>query len=152
LKETKAFEKGRLLEQVISDLIELVPKLKVVNSRVYDGIHEVDLHVRNYNRDGVWADFEGMIFVECKNWSEPTGSSEIASFYVKLKDNSIKCGLFVSIFDITGKNYEDARGQVKLRLPEGFKIIIFNGNDIREILNCKDVSAKVDEKYIKLYT
>jgi hypothetical protein len=152
LKAKKAFDKGRLLEEVISKLIELVPGLKVVKSRVYDGIHELDLLVRNFNRDGVWADFEGMILVECKNWSKPAGSSEIDSFYTKLRNKHSKIGLFISIKDITGEKMKDARGQVMLCLQEGYKIIIINGNDIKEILNCKDLPTKIDEKYIGLYT
>jgi hypothetical protein len=114
LRTTKASEKGKLLEHVITDLIKLVPKLMVVGVRVDDGIQEVDIYVRNFNREGVWADFAGMIFVECKNWSDP--------------------------------------GQIRLFLAKGYKIVILNGKDIEEILNCKDVSAKIDEKYIKLYT
>ncbi|MGH9954366.1 MAG: restriction endonuclease, partial [Nitrososphaeraceae archaeon] len=152
LKAKKAFDKGRVLEEAISKLIELVPNLKVVRSRVYDGVHEVDLLVRNFNREGVWADFEGIIFVECKNWSKPVGSSEIDSFYAKLRNKHIKSGLFISIKGITGKKMEDARGQIRLCLHDGYNIIIVNGKDIKEILNCKDVSAKMDEKYIELYT
>jgi hypothetical protein len=152
LRSTNNNEKGKLLERFISDLIKLVPELKVVGVRVDDGVQEVDLVIRNLNKKGVWSDLEGVIFVECKNWSDPAGAAEIRNFHGKLMSKCIKCGLFVSIHGITGEGLQGATEQLQRCLQAGYKIIILEGKDIEDMLNCKDVSAKIDEKYIKLYT
>ena len=36
-------------------------------------------------------------------------------------------------------------------LEQRVKIIVIDGTDIEGILDCKDVSAKFDEKYIDMY-
>lgn len=60
--------------------------------------------------------------------------------------------LFVSIHDITGSELDGAKGQIQRCLQGGYKIIVLNGEDIEEILNCKDITTKIDEKYVDLYT
>jgi hypothetical protein len=60
--------KGKALEEVIRKLLELVPELEIADSRVDNGIQEIDITVRNYNKTRVWEDFESVFFVECKNW------------------------------------------------------------------------------------
>lgn len=144
-------KKGELLESVVRNIIELVPELKVTGSDINNGIEEIDLQVRNHNREHVWGDFEGMIFIECKNWSKPVGREEIDSFKAKLLRSGIHAGIFVATHGITGKGMEGAWGAIKMYLQEGFKIVVLDGKDIEEILNCKDVSTKVDEKFSKLY-
>lgn len=70
--------KGDLLEKVVKDILGLVPSLTITGLDVNDEIEEIDIQVRNHNREHVWADFEGMIFVECKNLDTfPVGADEI---------------------------------------------------------------------------
>jgi hypothetical protein len=143
--------KGRLLEQVISQILGLVPDLYTVSTRIDDGIQEIDIYVRNHNRKYVWADFNGMIFVECKNWSSAVSSDEIMKFSQKLDNKGLKSGIFVAMNGITGRNLGGAKGQLILLLQKGIKIIVIEGRDIEDILNCMDVSDKVDQKYIDMY-
>jgi hypothetical protein len=64
--QTNINEKGVLFEQVVEEIVNLVPGLKVVGSDINNGIEEIDLMVRNHNRKKVWADFDGLFFIECK--------------------------------------------------------------------------------------
>jgi|GEM_PF-482391 len=150
---TDPVQKGRLLEKAIKEIFELVPGLKVVGSNVNDGIEEIDLQIRNYNREHVWADFEGMIFVECKNWSKPVGSDEIDHFVGKLERNGLNSGILIAVKGVTGRHVrlEGAWGAIKMYLQKGRKIIVLDDKDIEDILKCTDISDKVDEKYIHLY-
>jgi hypothetical protein len=124
-----------------------------VGSNVNDGIEEIDLQIRNYNREHVWADFEGMIFVECKNWSKPVGSDEIDHFVGKLERNGLNSGILIAVKGVTGRHVrlEGAWGAIKMYLQKGRKIIVLDDKDIEDILKCTDISDKVDEKYIHLY-
>lgn len=143
--------KGLLLEQVISEIFKLVPNLHIVGTRVNDKIQEIDIQVRNFNRQNVWYDFDGIFFIECKNWNSKVGSNEIAVFISKLMEYGLKIGIFVSINGITGNKDSGARGKIRNALTMGIKILTLDGNDIDDILNCHDVSKKIDEKYIEMY-
>jgi hypothetical protein len=48
-KETNHTVKGRLLEQIISDLLSLVHNIKVIRKNVNSGIEEIDIEIQNEN-------------------------------------------------------------------------------------------------------
>ncbi|MGI0051141.1 MAG: restriction endonuclease, partial [Nitrososphaeraceae archaeon] len=143
--------KGLLLEQVISEIFTLVPNLSIAGTRVDDKIQEIDIQVRNFNRENVWYDLDGLIFIECKNWNVRVGSDEIGNFISKLEDYGLKTGIFVAVNDITGDIESGAKGKIKKALSRGIRILTINGNDIDDILNCHDVSKKIDKKYTDIY-
>lgn len=152
LRETDSNTKGKLLEEVVQEIIQLVPNLTVTGSRSNNGIQEIDILVRNHNNNGIWNDFDSIIFIECKNWTSPVGSDEIRNFVGKLRTKHLNIGIFVSVSDITGNRHTGARGQIQLELVQGFKVLVLNAQDIEDIIKCTDVSDKVDEKFVELYT
>jgi len=95
----------------------------------------------------------GVFFIECKNWSKRIRSDELGNFVIKLQNNNIKTGILVAIEGVTGrKSKEGARGQIKTQLVrENVKIIVLEGTDLEDIFNCRNVSDKIDEKYVELY-
>jgi len=149
--ESNPQRKGKLLESFFKELIALVPDLRVVRSNVDDGVQEVDIQVRNDNRQRVWQVFGDMIFVECKNWSEAVGSDEISKFWIKLQNKNVKGGIFVAINGITGDRGDGAWGNVKNAFDKGYTIVVLDGDDLEEILSCVDITDKVDEKYVDIY-
>lgn len=151
--ETDYNIKGRLLEEVVSDLFALVPGLKIVGTDINSGIEEIDLQVSNDNSIGIWTEFDRMFFIECKNWSSRVGSNEIRNFEGKLRNFWLHAGIFIAINGFTGGNSESgAIGQNKLRFKqEGFKIILIGGNDLDEIFDSEDLSMRINEKWINLY-
>ncbi len=151
LKATDSNEKGRLLEGVVRDLISLVPGLKVVGSNIDDGMEEIDLQVRNLRREHVWAEFDGTIFVECKNWTKRVNADAVRSFKVKLEQSGLHSGLLVAVNGVTGNGLKGAWGVIKTQLQQGYKIVVLDGSDINSILDCADVSETVDKKYTMLY-
>jgi len=60
------------------------------------------------NRDDIWADFDGMIFVECKNWSRRVGADEIRNFKGKLENNGIHAGILVAVNGVMGEGSNGA--------------------------------------------
>ncbi|MDQ6862877.1 MAG: restriction endonuclease [Thermoproteota archaeon] len=151
--EANNYVKGKLLENVISDVLQLVPGLKIVGRNVNSGIEEIDLQVQNDSSLRIWKEFDRIIFVECKNWSDKVGSNEIRNFEGKLRNFWLHAGIFVAIKGFTGKGGEKgAIGQNRIRFKqEGFKIILIDGNDLNEILRSQDTSEKVNEKWLNLY-
>jgi hypothetical protein len=62
--EVDNYIKGKLFENVISDLLELVPGLKIVGRNVNSGIEEIDLMFQNDSSLRIWKEFDRMIFVQ----------------------------------------------------------------------------------------
>lgn len=151
--EANKNKKGKMFENVISDLLELVPGLKKVGKNINSGIEEIDLQVQNDSCLGIWKEFDRLIFVECKNWSDRVGSNEIRNFEGKLRNFWLHAGLFIAIKGFTGKNGEKgAIGQNRIRFKqEGFKIILLDGNDLDKILSSRDTSEIVNEKWLNLF-
>lgn len=145
--------KGDLFEKVAKQIFELVPNIKFIGSDIDNGIEEIDIQLRNHNHEHVWADFNGVIFVECKNWSKPVGSAEIDNFKCKLERSGLRIGIFIALNGVTGSptKLEGAWGAIKMHLQKGYKIVILDGKDLEDIFKCVDVSEKVDDKYVLLY-
>jgi hypothetical protein len=147
IKYTKAKDKnntsdvkGKMLEEVIKGIIEMVPGLKVEGSRVTNEIQEIDIVVRNFNKTNVWADFESVFFVECKNWfkKRKPGADKIRDFGGKLENKNLKTGIFVAPNGVVeGRGdckIRGTNGQIDKYFHRGVKIIVLEDNDILEIL------------------
>jgi hypothetical protein len=150
--ETDRNTKGKLLEQVVREIMDLVPNLKVIASNVNNTIEEIDLLVRNHNREKVWYDFDGMIFIECKNWSSGVGAKDIRNFQGKLRKNRIRAGIFVTVNGVTGEEVDGARGEIKTTfMQEGLRTVVVDGNDLEQIFRCEDISNVIDKKFADVY-
>jgi hypothetical protein len=144
-RESDHYTKGLLFEQVISQIISLVPNLKVTYTNINDRIEEIDILVRNHNREHVWADFDNIFFVECKNWTRKGRAEDIRNFLGKLRKNRRKTGIFVSVMGITGRDeLEGARGEIKTTfMQDGTAVAVVDGNDLEKILRCNDASEVI---------
>jgi hypothetical protein len=95
--------------------------------------------------------------VECKNWfkKKKPGADRIRDFKGKLENKNLKTGIFVAPKGIAeGKGNNKVRGtngQIDKYFHDGTKIIVLDDEDIRKILDCKDVSEIVNDKFMELY-
>jgi hypothetical protein len=149
--------KGRALEEVITKILELVPGLEIAGTRVTSEIQEVDIMVRNFNKTRVWADFESVFFVECKNWfkEKRPGAAEIGDLKRKLENKHLKTGIFVApngIAEGQGDNrVYGTNGQIDKYFSKGTIIVVLEHRDICAILDCKDATEQVNERFMDLY-
>ena len=91
-------------------------------------------------------------FVECKNWSKKAGADILRDFKGKLDNKGLKSGIFVAPKGVTGrKKIYGADGQIDKFLQKDVKIIVLDDDDLCDILNCKDITEKIDDKFIELY-
>jgi hypothetical protein len=149
--------KGKALEEVITRILKLVPGLEIADTRVTNGIQEIDIVVRNFSKRRVWADFESVFFVECKNWFKKNrpGAAEIGDLKRKLENKHLKTGIFVAPNGITeGSGNEKvfgANGQLYTYLHAGYTIVVLKDEDIWDIINCTDVTEQVNKRFMDLY-
>jgi Restriction endonuclease len=151
IAETDPNKRGRLFEAVVAQILDLVPNLKVVGRDVLTSVEEIDLIVRNHNRDSVWRDFDGVFLAECKNVIKPPGPIDIDHFKSNMEKRQIRTSLLFSVKGISGDGNRDGWGAVRDHRNSGYKIVVLDGDDLEDIFRCVNVSDKVDEKYVELY-
>jgi hypothetical protein len=97
-------EQGRLLEDLVEYIFRRVPGIQMVERNQLNAFatEELDIAVFN-NRHRLGFDFlPQVILIECKNWSNPAGSQEVAYFSMKLQNRGLDSGILVSAKGVTG--------------------------------------------------
>lgn len=98
-------------------LFSLESNVRVVGHSINNENEEIDIQLQNLTRNGVWAIFDGMIFVECKHRNTRV-DAEIRNFKGIMSNYPpMKAGILVSVSSITGtEDFEGALGQIRLLL------------------------------------
>lgn len=98
-------QRGAALEELIAGAFAAIPGVRVQarNAKSIFENEELDLVMANQRKpDGLHA--VGPHFsVECKNWSRPVGSIEIAWFATKLRRSGQGFGVLVAAHGVTGR-------------------------------------------------
>jgi hypothetical protein len=151
--ESNQAKRGFKFEQVMRAVILLVPHLKVTSTNINDRIEEIDIQVRNHNRKRVWADFDDVVFIECKYLKQKATAADVRNFLGKLRKNRRRTGIFVSVTGFTGRDeMEGARGEVKTSyVRDGTHVVILDETDLDDIFRCGDVSELIDDRYTDIF-
>jgi hypothetical protein len=96
--------KGKAFEELTCFLVEQIPGVSVIarNALDYFESEEIDLAIFNARHPRGLKVFDDWFLIECKNWSKPVGSSEVATFISKLADRSLGFGILMAANGITG--------------------------------------------------
>ena len=147
-------DQGRALEDLICYLFESIPGIIVTERNVLNafGTEEVDVAFWNdQNRQGAWF-LPTILLVECKNWSRPVGSTEVASFVRRLENRGLDHGFLVASQGVTGKPGEltDANFQITTALKDGIKVIVIDRYDIQALHTSGDLVVLIKRKLCRL--
>jgi len=151
IKDTR----GRAFEILCCYLLGSVPGLRVVGRDEVDLFEseEIDLMVTNdHNPDGLWFLNPRFILVECKNWSRPVGSQEVAWFDRKLHDRHIDFGILVAANGITGvaNLLTSANHVIADALRDGREIIVVTRREMEAITSSDDIVELLKDKQTRL--
>lgn len=150
---TKA-DKGRYLEDLACYLFELVPGISVAlrnPKNTYD-TEEIDVALFNDQHSRGFKFLNFLILVECKNWSSPVGSMEVAWFITKIRNRSLDFGILIAANGITG-NDEDkkqAHDVVSKALAAGIRIIVLTRTEIEGLRTTDELAKMVKWKLCEL--
>jgi hypothetical protein len=99
--------KGRALEALAAELFSNIPgvRLTLANNKDAFDTQEIDLAVYNGEASNGLAGFPQVFLIECKNWSKPVGSMEVAWFDTKLRLKGCSFGVLLALKGITGKSH-----------------------------------------------
>jgi len=147
-------EKGRALEDLICYLFGKVPGVEITRRNTLNQFQTEETDVALWNnkaKDGFHF-LPYQILIECKNWSNPVGSAEVAYFVNRLQNRGLDHGILVAVKGITGTNpgITAAHYEVAMALPRGIRIIIMTKDDIMTFGDTKAVVKLVKERLCDL--
>ena len=137
--------KGRALEDLICYLFGLVPGISITRRNVMNVFNTEEIDVALWNEkhpDGI-PFIQEIILVECKNWSNPVGSSEVSWFDAKLRSRGLDFGLLVAVHGITGDAHDltAAHHVIAGALRERRRLIVATTQEITLYSSSKKVIA-----------
>lgn len=147
-------EQGRALEDLICYIFAKVPGIEVAKRNVLNpfGTEEIDVAFWN-NRQGNGLYFlPNIILVECKNWSRPIGSQEVAYFVQRLQNRGRDYGILVAANGITGVAEERNRAhyEIAMALGKGLHIIVLTRAEMETLAETSHLVRLLKEKLCEL--
>lgn len=146
--------RGVALEDLAELIFGAVPGVEVAATRSVDIFRsqELDVVCRNDQLVDGLSDFDHIVPVECKNWSSPVGSMEVAWFDTKLRVRSRTTGVLIAMNGITGDPHSltSANQIVSLALAEGRSILVLRDVEIEALQSGEELAALLKRKEVEL--
>jgi len=130
-------EKGRLLEVLLSLLMEQDENFDVAEKNVRTKSEEIDILIENLGRTGFYLQLRSpLILLECRNWTSKIGAKDIRDFAQKIQNRpKVLCN--VGILITTSKLTRDANAELVGYRGKDFLIVVLEGKDIETIIKKK---------------
>ena len=150
-------EKGRTLEEFASYFFGCLEGVTVEERDIHTESEEIDLVLWNSQTDDVLKPMDGIIFVECKNWSKRVDAKALDSFIGKLRRRSLKTGILVATNGITGGYLKGENGDIgavdiiKSALQESIKVITITKEDLEHIRTIDDLKRLLKKRYCGIF-
>ncbi len=113
---------------------------------------ELDVCAYNNKHELGLPFFPHFVFVECKNWSSPVGSSEIRDFTRRLQQHGCDYGIFVAAQGVTGdpKERNAAQHELGSSLQDGVRIAVITREDLLSLKTINDFVVLLKRRLCKL--
>jgi hypothetical protein len=138
-------EKGAQFEALVAYLLETIPGVRVTDRNEYSDFDTEEIDVACWNDrspDGLaHPEFPAVILIECKNWSKPVGSIEVAWFIMKVWGRGQKFGILVAANGITGNSHDLNRSHqlIARALSQGTSILVVTRAEIMALRSSADL-------------
>lgn len=142
------------MEDLVCYLFETVPGITVTERNVTNAFRTEEVDVAFWNdqhRGGLWF-LPTPILIECKNWSRPVGSAEVAYFVRRLQNRGLDFGCLVSTRGITGSpaDLTDAHFEIAAALKDGVRVVVLDRSEIEQMNHSDDLVTLVKRKLCML--
>jgi hypothetical protein len=147
-------EQGRALEELICYVLGQVPGVSITHRNELNAFETEEIDVAVWN-DGAADGFfflPNIILVECKNWSNRVGSSEINWFDAKLRNRGLAFGILVTTLGITGQaaDVTAAHAIVAAALRDGRRLVVLTTDELLAINSTEELVRLIKLKLCDL--
>jgi hypothetical protein len=146
--------KGRALEDFFCYLFPLVPGIEIAERNVLNAFQteEVDVALWNAGHARGFYFLPHMLLVECKNWSNPCGSAEVAYFVHRLQHRGCDHGILFAANGVTDIPQDLTRAHFELATPlmAGIRVVVLTPADIRDLRDTRDLVDLFKRKLCQL--
>lgn len=147
-------EQGRALEDLICYVFERIPGIEVAKRNTLNTFLTEEIDVAFWNnrqRNGLYF-LPNIILVECKNWSRPIGSQEVAYFVQRLQNRGRDHGVLVAANGMTGSAEERNRAhyEIAMALGRGVHILVLTRAEIQVLEDTIQLVRLLKEKLCEL--
>jgi hypothetical protein len=147
-------EKKISFENLARLLFESIPFLACRASDLRTSSSEIDLVIEycGWTKPTLFDEFGRFCLVECKNWKEAVGASQVRDFIGKLAKARVKLGILFARNGITGENnVRDALNEIRSAFSrDGIYILVIAEEDLINIQNGTNFYKILDEKMFQL--
>jgi hypothetical protein len=151
-------QKGKAFEDLADYLLSTLNGVEVAERDARMEAEEIDLVLWNAQVEDALRPWDGVILVECKNWSGPVGAPELDSFISKMRRRFLKTGIFIAANDVTGQYVNGdatlpggARELIRSALQDGIRVITITMDDLRAITCSDDLRVLIKRRYCRLF-
>lgn len=147
-------EKGGALEDLICYVFAQVPGISITRRNTMNVFHTEEIDVALWNdgsADGLFF-LPNLVLVECKNWSNSVGSSEVSWFDTKLRNRGLNFGVLVATNGITGDadDLTSAHSIVAAALREGRRLVVIGTHELLALTDSVQLVHLIKEKLCDL--
>jgi hypothetical protein len=151
---TTTAAKGKELEDVVCYLFEKVPGLSISQRNEKNAFDNEEIDVAFFNdQSPAGLKFLNLLFlVECKNWSKPVGSIEMAWFAWKIESRSLDFGILVAANGVTGsaEDGKEVHDIASKALAKGIWLIVITRDEIMAMQTSKNLVKLIKQKLCQL--
>lgn len=150
------YKKGQTFENLCVYLFENMDGVIVDGQDVQMDAEEIDIVLWNAKVEEVLRPFDDVFIVECKNWSQPAGATQLDSFLSKLRRRKMPTGIFIAANGVTGDFLNSNNGVgaielIKIALSEGIRCIVLNKEDLFGITSIDGFRTLIRKRYVGLF-
>lgn len=147
-------ERGRAFEDLAIYLFRKVPGVDLSERDALNAFQseEIDVALWNERRPSGLYFLSNILLVECKNWSNPVGSIEVAWFIDKLRERCMDFGVLLAMNGITGVPVDltSARHKIAGAQKEGRRVVVITRTDITALGSSDDLVHLMKKKLCQL--
>lgn len=147
--------RGRAYEDLFCCLLEGIPGVgPLMRDRLNTfGTEEVDVVVPNLRHPEGLIRLPEVFLVECKNWSQPVGSAEVAYFTTRLTDRGCDFGVLVAANGVTGDpaDRSAAHWHGATALRQRIRIVVITTQDLLGLTTDQEFVDLLHRRFLRLY-
>ncbi|MGH9715826.1 MAG: restriction endonuclease [Candidatus Acidiferrales bacterium] len=149
-------ERGRALEDLICLAFLSVPGILPPIRNIVDFANAGEMDVFFPNKrpnNGLWF-LPISILVECKNWQNAVGSTEVRVFIDRLRERACEAGILVAANGITGDgaDLDAAHRHIARALEGGVHVLVITLDELEGLRNGAKLVELLLQRWIRLKT